>query len=760
MRRKLFAKTAPAAALAAVAAGMLVCSPNVPEKVDEGLITIGLSLSRPGVREADFTGTPLDVIIVLSDTVHFDDIDWHVGKGIYLRPARQESDSFVTSIYWSKNGIPATVDSATGYPYDSIYVSVDAVPSNKVRVNVRNRAPSVEYVNVEDTTYYVGENIYNDNVIVHEVDTALEVYIEIDAIDLDSDPLATTWRAAVDTTALKAYVGSEVKRVYQTPFTNFRDTIMVDVIDGNGGAVNLKLVLVRISGISPVVFDSVRVGATTFAVDGASVNYETVTIDSLPIVVYTLAQQPVLLWSASNGTVDSTGPFEAMYACTLDSRLDTLQTDTTEVLDSIHIDMTNASLDTSRLSIVVVKKPANNRPVIDSMTVDSVKYDSLARARGGALITLTAYGRDPDAQALSYAWQTKVTDRLQAQSGNEAQYKCLTDPYEDTIIVTVSDPLDFSARDTILLSVNLPPVIDSIRINDSLLVSPAATIAVDATRNDTVTVVTFARDPEEQGVSVSWAASYIPNKLSTVNDSTVRYFTIDDTYRDTLTAVVRDAEGFTAGQTIYLDIANSRPSIDSVLTPGDTLRFVSPSWSLDATVLEQITMTLFARDVDDNLRGRAWALSEGALGALAEIDPPLHTQAQYTAIDSLYTDTIIISVDDTKDAVARRRIVVNVNNRPPAIDTVKVGSFGYFVRTLNEVTHTTTAPDTLMLTGVAEDPDGDTPAYTWQIGTVVSSGASYEYEGLDQAYSDTLILRVHDAKLTADSVSLILKFTK
>ncbi len=325
--------------------------------------------------------------------------------------------------------------------------------------------------------------------------------------------------------------------------------------------------------------------------------------------------------------------------------------------------------------------------------------------------------------------------------------------------MTVSDPAQFHASDTVILSVNLPPVIDSLRINASTYSPVPASITFDGTRNDSIVIVTFARDPENTAITVSWAAM-VPMLFTKVNDTTMRYQSLNQAYKDTLTGTVTDVDGFVKVQKIYLNISNNRPSIDSIATPSDTLRLVSPNWQINTTVLTQISMSLFTHDLDDNLASRTWALNTGALGTLNEIDPPLLTQVQYVCVDSLYKDTIIVAVSDTKGSVARRTLIVNVNNRPPVIDTLKIDQTSYFVRTLSEYTHTTAAPDTLALSVVAHDPNGDSYSMAWQIGTMTATGASYQYKGLDQAYSDTVTVRVMDANLTMDSLNVILRFTK
>ncbi len=406
MRRKhLFASAPALVAAALVASGMLRCGTRAPVSGDDSVLSIRLSLNRVGSREADFTGTPVMAILQFSDTVDFSEIDWHLGKGAYLIPSVWVGDSLAVPLYWAK-GLPLTYDSTAQAPFDSVSVTVRAVQSNTVKVNVINRAPVIDSIMVGDTSYFVGENIYSRNVFSYEVDTSLHVYITVWAHDLDSDVLFSAWRAVIDSLALKSFTSSGMKRIYDTPFTNFRDTVFVNIEDGRGGKVDVKLVILRRSGISPVVYDSIRVGATTYRGDSARFVHQVVSLDTLGLTVYTRAQQPILIWGASNGNLDSVGAFSATYRCTLSTKTDTLLTDTTVTLDTIRITMTNASLDTARTDIIVVKKPANQRPLIDSITVDGVRYDTLARARGGSQITLKAYAHDPDGGAVTTELQS------------------------------------------------------------------------------------------------------------------------------------------------------------------------------------------------------------------------------------------------------------------------------------------------------------------------------------------------------------------
>jgi|GEM_PF-5556788 len=379
MKKSVRALAPVMAACAALAPAFFVCSPNLGG--GETGFSISLSVNTKGATEADFSGEALTAILSFSDTVDFSEIHWELGRGLYLYPAVRKGAELRVPIYWGKKGMPLALDSLTGTRYEYVYVTARGVQSNRIRVNVLNRAPMIDTLYVGDTAFFIGENIFSQNTYAYKVGTALQVYITVDAYDLDDDVPFAVWRAAIDSLALRSYTNNSFKRVYQTPLTNFRDTVMVNVEDGHGGKAAIFLVLARTSGVIAVAFDSVRVGTTVLKGDSARFNYPFVAFDTLPLQVFTVTQQPVLAWSARHGSIDSLAPFTYVYRCTLSTKLDTLTTDTSFALDTLKGIITNASFDTARIAIAVIKRPLNQRPVIDSVKVDGVRCDSVIRVQ-------------------------------------------------------------------------------------------------------------------------------------------------------------------------------------------------------------------------------------------------------------------------------------------------------------------------------------------------------------------------------------------
>jgi hypothetical protein len=664
MKKNFCQWLASPALCAFLASGLFVCSTWAPDdEVDDSVLLVRLSLNREGIRDADFSGEPLTAILEFNDTVGFDEIYWELGQGMYLYPAGRRSDTLHVPVFWGKKGMPKNEDTLTGELYEEIYVSCRGVQSNKVRVNVLNRAPVIDTLYVGDTAFFVGENIYFQNVYTYYVDTSLQVHIFVKSTDYDNDVPTLTCLAVSDSLALKSYTTNPMKRVYQTPMTNFRDTVLVDVYDGHGGKAVLKLVLARVTGITAVEFDSILVNNTTMLRGSAGAfRCSTVSFDTLPLNVFTNTQFPVFGWTAGNGTVDSLGPQNFVYRCTLAVRLDTLTVDTAYTIDVLNAFMTNGSLDTARISISIVKKPLNRRPVLDSIWIDGVRYDSIARVQGGISLALTSFAHDPDGTTPVIEWRSKASGRIQSQGGSTATYVCLVEPYVDTIIATAADNLQFYGSDTVRLSVNLAPVIDSLRINSTHFTNPVpAEITFDGTLNDSIDIVSFARDPEGKDFISSWV-SRVPYRITAINDLTVRYKSLDDFYSDTLTGTFADIDGFSRQQRIIIRMNNRRPAIDSVVTPLQSFLSVSYDWTYTATAMDSIHLQMYMTDADNNIATRNQILNQNSIGTLTFIDL-LNTESWYVCGDSLYRDTVTFSVTDFKGAVAQRKLVINVNNR-------------------------------------------------------------------------------------------------
>jgi hypothetical protein len=122
---------------------------------------------------------------------------------------------------------------------------------------------------------------------------------------------------------------------------------------------------------------------------------------------------------------------------------------------------------------------------------------------------------------------------------------------------------------------------------------------------------------------------------------------------------------------------------------------------------------------------------------------------RYLSRDAVYSDTIVLrALSLTK--IDECRIVVNVNNRRPIIDSIRAGSVSYI--NPDSISVTLNTGDSVLFRVFARDRDvKDTLVYRLTGGTrstpkPVFSGTTLRYTAADSLYKDTLVVRTSDGR--------------
>lgn len=749
-------------------------------------IHIELSLGRKGVYETDFTGSPIHAIVTLSDSVEFNRIDWFTGSGQQILPNvswNQPVDSVGVALYWAGN-IPTNRDSTTEIPYDTIFVKIGLDRSNAVRVNVINRAPIIDSITIADSSVTIREKVYGEDVYVFELDSAGMVPIQLHARDFDyqnRNTMNVAWRSR-DSSRVQydrfAHSNGIFEASYQTPETNFRDTVFAQVLDGSGGNTQVAVVLYRTNGPSAIVVDSIHVGDSTIQSTDSHITYEVVSVESLYISLFTRSNNVQSQWEVgSDGTLSITdsanGLHQVLFRCDRSDCADTLYTDTSIVLGEFTAILSDGRGGEERFYFRIRKVPPNQRPVIDSISFGDTFFfpdDSSQHIAVSVMETVDLrafyHDRDNSDEELEGNWESRVGN-ITAEASDVARYTALDSAYTDTITFTLQDELGFQTQHRVTLTVSYYPVVDSITINDTTLVADQSdTLSYLATLQDTLNIDVWARDPSGGSVSVSFLNKN-PSMVTKTGSQSFRYLTaLPESDIDSTEIVIGGRDSLEKKVSLILSIQNQRPVVDSILIEEDMYTAADPLYSYEATVLDSVSLQVFTHDPDSENVVVGWEILSGEVSS--NIHPDGY-QAQYVCLDTLYQDTILITARDETGGVSEKRVLILVNNSFPVIDSMRINDIVFVPQGRDDSLffYESIAPDTVAFESFAHDPDiGDEISPEWQFRDqdqrlrVFKDRPAIEYISADSSYVDTVVLRVLDSRGAVDTKKILMAFSR
>lgn len=147
-----------------------------------------------------YTGVPVEIAAELDSAVPFGEIQWHTGKGIPKRRDLLDSDTTSVDTIWvtwaelpalDTAGRGRTLDSAARSqpvtPTDTVWAEFRGSISNKLKVAVWNRAPSIDSVIVNGRKV----TVRNDSISIAGNHGTI-AYITVYASDADSAPRLST----------------------------------------------------------------------------------------------------------------------------------------------------------------------------------------------------------------------------------------------------------------------------------------------------------------------------------------------------------------------------------------------------------------------------------------------------------------------------------------------------------------------------------------------------------------------------------------
>ncbi|MFW5775179.1 MAG: hypothetical protein ACOCW2_02720, partial [Chitinivibrionales bacterium] len=449
-------------------------------------------------------------------------------------------------------------------------------------------------------------------------------------------------------------------------------------------------------------------------------------------------------------------------------------TDTAIVLGTVVLVMNDPVGGEERLVIKIKKVPPNQRPIIDSISLDKRFFypDSTEMHIVASMmdtIEMQAFYHDTDevdGAGLQGSWKAQAGTII-AQTNTTARYVALNSAYEDTVTFTAEDNLGFKAEQNIAIAVSYYPIIDSITVNEtSYRPDGNDTLTYLATLQDTLDIVVWARDPSGGNVTVD-----LENKNRSMVSKTGRfsfqYLTnLPESDVDSTQIVIVGKDSLTTRQSLILSIHNRRPIIDSMLIGEHMYTSADPVYSYEATVLDSISLAAYAHDPDSEAVEIRWEVLRSEGESLLNGN---EQTAEYVCLDSLYQDTILVTAVDETGAASEKKIVVLVNNSFPIIDSMRLNDISFVPvgRDDSLFYYESIAPDTIAFESFAHDPDvGDDISPEWQFRDqkqklrVFKDRPSIEYISADSTYTDTVVLRVRDNRDATDTKKILMIFSK
>jgi hypothetical protein len=389
--------------------------------------------------------------------------------------------------------------------------------------------------------------------------------------------------------------------------------------------------------------------------------------------------------------------------------------------------------------------------VIDSIKISNRTYlirDTI-RDTVRAYDTLNSFGirifaHDLNQNALKCSWLDGGSRISFAANSLNASFLVPRSNYTDTIHVSVYDGLGGSCDRVIYIVSsnyhNRPPFIDSVRVKDSVFFGPLSTYYYATAVTDSITFRVFARDSDvNDNISIQWTdknTKQIVLKPKAAEMTMVWACTSSSCKAaapsgnikivDTVTVIVRDNDSAVASKSIIIIkgyLGPNKPPVFDSLRVNDTM--VKGAWTIlryPATCRDSIRLRMFGHDPDsaDTVH---WKMSGPDSTRLKNASD---TAALYLCKDSMYRDTLTLTISDMHLGSVSRQVVIDVNNRYPVLDSIRC--LDTLFKTADSLyVKTASTNDSLPVRLYCHDPDaGDSVLVHWSYVGAVDDTARFK----------------------------------
>jgi hypothetical protein len=397
--------------------------------------------------------------------------------------------------------------------------------------------------------------------------------------------------------------------------------------------------------------------------------------------------------------------------------------------------------------------------------VDSVVHPDSIRLP----LRLVARDNDAlDAHKLVATWQPRIHEDLifvengPPTRGLAATYYLPETNFSDTIQVTLQDRHTHIVAHAVLYRTGgkTETHVDSVIVGDSVFTNGSKTMVYHApilasTRMRVFTTAqkltaqwTAGRDTVKvlPDLGASFAAMYVCTSAQCTETLTEDTAIVADTVELTLTSNSGEHDTYSI---IFVRVpANHHPVIDSVLV--DTVKMLTGTRKLarhEAAVGDTLMLSAYASDAENEVE--ELTLEWSSFMADRIVERPGHNSAVYVCADTACIDTLTITVEDTLQFTATKRVILTVTPRP-IIDSIAVGDSLY--RDVHEaIVFQASLGDTLDIVSHAHSPWDEEIETTFECASEALSGKigldGLRYYALnDTPYVDTCAIVVKDSK--------------
>ncbi len=528
---------------------------NLPPKITG--LTVGDSIYAVPPHIIDvlsytyFISDNTDSIVNFALSVIDPDDSYNISWGIYANEYVQEIEKYLTytitnAKYYVRNGnIRDIVSTIINDGDKQIHVKVNMIrlDGNDVIID------SITYNGIINDTSFLDTSIdkHYFNVITMDSTATIRAFPHITGgsgrwsakkglittnLTLDSSGCAITYICTLSTigdtiTSDMTLMIDSLRFVYTNKF-------------GDDSTEKILIINKRPANRNPVI-DSIFIASTKYTSNyshlvaaGTTIPMEAFAHDpegGVPGGTVTYTWQGILTGSLFNSTGDTTS-----YTAAFATYTDTLFL---IVADSL------AFKDTQMITL-----PCNQAPIIDTILIDTIKYTSGFQHVVNAKDTIVLKGisHDPESSFVKYTWQGTSTGKLSSIIGDSITYIAASGVYSDTLYLVVTDSVGFSDIQLFILMCNNLPVIDSIRVSDTLFIPVSAgdtvfyTDTFSAPDTFDLTINAHEMDTALSDVITSYLWIYKNANLvaTTSTAPTFTYISADSTYNDTVRVRVTD----------------------------------------------------------------------------------------------------------------------------------------------------------------------------------------------------------------------------
>jgi hypothetical protein len=331
-------------------------------------------------------------------------------------------------------------------------------------------------------------------------------------------------------------------------------------------------------------------------------------------------------------------------------------------IDTLKVSVLDTRNDSANVAIYIGKGIVNKPPVIKSISIDSSLINdtntaiSYVKSVGNIRRNISISVYDPDSNKITYAWRV-LNGKLDNDTGSSVSYTTPNQIIKDTIMVTAADD-DYITKSVIVINVDdIYPAIDSLIVNKKVYKNIEDTIWYNASYNEQVTILSWARDFDKiDSLKYTWKVRD-PAMIISMADAKLVLKIPQNKIIDTVLLSIIDG-AYAKKLQFFINVNQPEPVIDSIKLRTIVYNDLTKNVLDSAVFPDTLGIIIYSHDLqDDTVTVGCEAILKSRI---SKVTPVLF---RYLTFDSTYTDTLSISVKDTKNNTSRKKVILNVKEK-------------------------------------------------------------------------------------------------